>query len=98
MRPFTLLIGILLGSAASITFGLGAVMVIFFALSGHHPELAREYPHLLASFAAFGVLTACSAGSFRAQALARTWRGWAHAGTLIALAVLALMYWPGLLS
>jgi hypothetical protein len=29
MRPFTVLIGIVLGTAASITFSLGAVLIVF---------------------------------------------------------------------
>ena len=77
MRPFTVLIGIVLGSAASITFGLGTVLIVFFVLAGEHPELSRETPRLMSSLAAFTILTAASAGSFVAQANVRRWRGWA---------------------
>jgi len=38
MRPFTVLIGILLGSAASITIGLGTVLIVFLVLAGEHPD------------------------------------------------------------
>ncbi len=51
MRPFTVLIGIVLGSAASITFGLGAVLIVFCVLAGEHPDLSRELPRLVLSFA-----------------------------------------------
>jgi hypothetical protein len=94
MRPFTVLIGIVLGSAASITFGLGAVLIVFCVLAGRHPDLWRELPRLVLSLLAFGVLTAASAGSFLGQAKARPWRGWAHAATLGALAAITLWYWP----
>jgi hypothetical protein len=94
MRPFTLLIGILLGSAASITFGLAAVLVVFMILSPSHPELGLEYRHLLTSLAGFAVLTAASAGSFNAQVKSRAWRGWAHAATVAVLALLVFLYWP----
>jgi hypothetical protein len=94
MRPFTVLIGIVLGSAASITFGLGAVLIVFCVLAGRHPDLWRELPRLVLSLLAFGVLTAASAGSFLGQAKARPWRGWAHAATLGVLAVITLWYWP----
>ena len=94
MRPFTVLIGIVMGSAASITFGLFAVLVVFALLAGRHPDLIREVPQLLLNLSAFGVLTAASAGSFLGQATGRSWRGWAHAGTLICLAALILLYWP----
>jgi hypothetical protein len=101
MRPFTVLIGIVLGSAASITFGLGAVLIVFCVLAGtkpdlwrEHPDLSRELPTLVTSLLAFGVLTAASAGSFLGQAKARPWRGWAHLATLACLCLVVLLYWP----
>jgi hypothetical protein len=94
MRPLTVLIGILLGSAASITFGLGAVLIVFCVLTGEHPELSREMPQLLWSGLAFGVLTAASAGSFLGQVKARPWRLWAHLATAACLCAVVLLYWP----
>jgi hypothetical protein len=94
MRPFTVLIGIVLGSAASITFGLAAVLIVFCVLAGKHPDLWRELPRLSLSLLAFGVLTAASAGSFLGQVKGRAWRGWAHAATVAALSAIALWYWP----
>lgn len=94
MRPFTVLIGIVLGSAASISFGLAAVLVIFCVLSAKNPDVAHDLPRLMLSLAAFGVLTAASAGSFLGQLKERHWRGWAHVATVASLAVIVLMYWP----
>jgi len=94
MRPFTVLIGIVLGSAASITFGLGTVLIVFLVLGGRHPELPRELPRLSLSLIAFAILTAASAGSFLGQAKGRSWRGWAHLATGICLCVVVLLYWP----
>jgi hypothetical protein len=94
MRPFTVLIGIVLGSAASITFGLGAVLIVFVVLAGEHPDLTREMPQLLGSLAAFAVLTAASAGSFLGQIKLRPWRGWAHLATAACLAGVVVLYWP----
>jgi len=94
MRPFTVLIGIVLGSAASITFGLAAVLVVFFVLRGEHPDLSREMPQLAGSLVAFAFLTTASAGSFLGQARLRPWRGWAHLATGISLGIVVLLYWP----
>jgi hypothetical protein len=94
MRPLTVLIGIVLGSAASITFGLGAVLIVFCVLAGEHPDLSRELPQLVGSFVAFGALTAASAGSFLGQIKALPWRGWAHLATAACLGALVLLYWP----
>jgi hypothetical protein len=94
MRPFTVLIGIVLGSAASITFGLGAVLIVFCVLPGEHPDLSRELPRLAASLVAFALLTAFSAGSFLGEARTRPWRGWAHVATAIGLCGVVWLYWP----
>jgi hypothetical protein len=94
MRPFTVLIGIVLGTAASITFSLGAVLIVFGILAGRHPDLSRELPRLLLSLMAFAALTAASAGSFLGQAKGRPWRPWAHAATLAALSGIVFLYWP----
>jgi hypothetical protein len=94
MRPFTVLIGILMGSAASITFGLGAVLIVFCILAGQHPDLSHELPQLIASLLAFGLLTASSAGSFIGQAKGRSWRAWAHVVTLACLTGVVFLYWP----
>jgi hypothetical protein len=94
MRPFTVLIGIILGSAASISFGLGTVLIVFLVLGPQHPELPRELPRLAGSLAAFAILTAASAGSFLGQAKLRPWRGWAHLATGICLCGVILLYWP----
>jgi hypothetical protein len=94
MRPFTVLIGIILGTAASFTFGLGTVVIVFLVLGPQHPELPRELPRVAGSLAAFGVLTAASAGSFLGEAKLRPWRGWAHLATGICLCGVILLYWP----
>jgi Na+-driven multidrug efflux pump len=94
MRPFTVLIGIVMGSSASITFGLSAVLIVFFVLKGEHPDLARELPQLLGSLTAFAALTAASAGSFVGQARERWWRGWAHAAMILCLFSVVWLYWP----
>ncbi len=95
MRPFTVLIGIILGSAASFTFGLGTVVIVFLVLGPQHPELPRELPRVAGSLAAFAILTAASAGSFLGEVKLRPWRGWAHLATGICLCGMILLYWPG---
>jgi hypothetical protein len=94
MRPFTVLIGIVLGSAASITFGLGAVLIVFCVLAGRHPDLTRELPRLTLSLLAFALLTAASAGSFFGQVKGRRWRAFAHLATAATLSAVVLLHWP----
>lgn len=96
MRPLTVLIGILMGSAASITFGLGTTLIVHVVLAARHPDMMDELtlPQLLMSLLAFGLLTAASTGSFVSQAKGRSWRPWAHVVTFICLAGVVVMYWP----
>ncbi|HTV97694.1 MAG TPA: hypothetical protein VME42_16960 [Steroidobacteraceae bacterium] len=94
MRPFTVLIGIVLGTAASISFSLAAVLIVFCILAGRNPDLWRELPRLASTLAAFALLTAASASSFLAQIKTRPWRAWAHVATLIVLSGIVLWYWP----
>jgi hypothetical protein len=94
MRPFTVLIGIVLGSAASTTFGLLTVMIVFGVLAARHPDQLRELPRLTSSLLAFALLTAASAGSFFGQIKARPWRGWAHVATAATLGAVIIMFWP----
>jgi hypothetical protein len=94
MRPFTVLIGILMGSAASITFGLAAVLIVFGVLAGKHPDLSIELPRLAVSLTGFLALTAASAGSFIGQIRHRPWRAWAHVATIGCLVGVFLFYWP----
>jgi len=84
MRPFTVLIGIVLGTAASFTFGLATVLIVFLVLG----------PRVAGSLATFAILTAASAGSFLGEAKNRPWRGWAHLATGICLCGVILLYWP----
>jgi hypothetical protein len=94
MRPFTVLIGIVLGSAASITFGLGTVLIVFCVLKGEHPELSQEVPRLVLNLAAFALLTAAAAGSFLGQVTGRPWRAWAHLATATCLGAVVFLHWP----
>jgi hypothetical protein len=94
MRPFTVLIGIILGSAASITFGLATVLIVFAVLAGEHPDLRREFPQLALSFGGFVLLTAASAGSFLGQLKVRSWRLWAHLATAACLGAVVMLHWP----
>jgi hypothetical protein len=94
MRPFTVLIGIVLGSAASITFSLGTVLIVFAVLPGRHQTVTEEFPKVLVGLCAFASLTAASAGSFLGQVRARAWRGWAYAAMLACMGGVIVLYWP----
>ncbi len=93
MRPLTVLTGIVLGSSAATTFGLGATLVVFLVLSGETPQFREELPLLAVYLVIFVVLTALAALSFIGQARERWWRRWAQLAMWGALAGLVALYW-----
>lgn len=94
MRPGVVLLGFVLGSTASITFGLLGVVIVVLVLGREQPRLAEEFPFLLASLAAFAGLTALAAVSFYGELKARGWGRVATGVLLAALAVTGWAYWP----
>jgi hypothetical protein len=93
MRPLTVLTGIVLGSSAATTFGLGATLIIFLVLSGDYPQFREEMPLLGLYLAIFMSLTALAAVSFVGLVRERPWRRWAQAAMWGALGLLIALYW-----
>jgi hypothetical protein len=87
------LTGIVLGSSAATTFGLGATLIVFLVLSNETPQFRDELPLLAKYLAIFVGLTALAGVSFIGLARERPWRHWAQAAMWGAVAGLAALYW-----
>ena len=94
MRPLAVLNAILFGSAAAITFGLCAVLVIYLVLQGRHPQLATEFGPLLRSSGLFAVLSIASGLSLYSSLKGLNWRWAAQIAMWVAVAVTVAFYWP----
>jgi hypothetical protein len=94
VKPSVVILGFALGSAASITFALLGVAVVFAVLGGEHPRLEAEFPTLLSSLAAFVALTAVAGASFYGQLRERPWRRVAVGGLIAGVALIGWMFWP----
>jgi hypothetical protein len=94
MTPLAVLMGIIMGSAVTITIGLALVLCVFLLMSHDYPSLVREYGPLLQSFFLFLALAFVSSYGFMGVLRERPWRGWAIAGTALNVAWLAWHYWP----
>ena len=94
MKPLTIITGVILGSAASITLGLAVVMLIFLLNGLDQPRIRDEFSPLTGSIGLFALLTAISAASFVALLRNRAWRWWAQAGMWLLLLAIGLYYWP----
>jgi hypothetical protein len=95
MRPLAVLNAIIFGSAAAITFGLSAVVIVYLILQQRHPELAAEFGLLLRSDAVFAGLAAMSGVSLYAMLKRLRWRWIAQSAMWFTLAAVVALYWPG---
>ena len=94
MRPLAVLNAIIFGSAAAITFGLTAVLIIYLVLQGRHPQLATEFGPLLRSSGQFAVLAVSSGLSLYATLKGLRWRWIAQTAMWFTVAALTALYWP----
>jgi hypothetical protein len=94
MKPSVVLLGIVLGSSAAITFSLVGLAVIYFVLGPEYPRLQGESGTLAVHLSVFTALTAVSGVSFYGQLLMRRWRHWSVAALVVVLAFVAAWYWP----
>jgi hypothetical protein len=94
VRPSAVLIAIVFGSAAAISFGLMATSVVFLIIKSDHPQLNRELAPLLMSCGWFVTLAGCSGVALYSTLKRLAWRGYAHIAMALALLAVALFYWP----
>lgn len=94
MRPLAVINAIVFGSAAAISFGLCAVLVIFLVLRGQHPEFDEELMPLVRGSVAFVALAVVAGASLRGVMQARRWRWLAFGGMWATVLFIAMLYWP----
>jgi peptidoglycan biosynthesis protein MviN/MurJ (putative lipid II flippase) len=78
MTPLVFLNGVLLGTSASIAFGLCVVMLLFAMLGKGSPQVAPEWDVLSTYTVIFIVMTALCAFSFIGHLKKRHWRWYAQ--------------------
>ncbi len=94
MTPQAVLMGIIMGSAVTISIGLAMVLVVFLLMGGEYPALAREYGALLTSFGLFLALAFISSYSFLGVLRRTPWSRVAQGATWLMIAALSFHYWP----
>ena len=94
MRPTAVLIAIVFGSAAAISFGLTATSVVFLFLKNDNPQLNREIYPLLSSCAWFLSLAGVSGAALYATLRGRAWRVYAQIAMVVALVAVGFAFWP----
>ncbi len=94
MKPFTIILGILLGSLAAIAFGLGVVALVFALIQDDSGRLASETPSLLESTGIFTLLAVICAAAFFGTLRRRSWRFAVLAILWLGLLLTGRHYWP----
>jgi len=90
VRPLAVLIAIVFGSSAAISFGLLSTLIVFFFLRNKHAEIATELPQLLLSSAVVLVMTASAGASLYSS----RWRGLAFGAMCLIMLGGGLILWP----
>lgn len=93
-RPFTVLLGIILGSLFAIAFCTCIVGFVFWFIGDEEPRLAAEVGKLVEITAIFVVLTVFAAFSFLGSLRRARWRHAAMAALWLGLLLTGNYYWP----
>lgn len=92
--PFSVLLGIILGTVFSIAFGLAIVCFVFWVLQDEEPRLLAETGHLLASTGIFTALAMVAGISFFASLHKAGWRHLPMGVLWAGLLLTGTYYWP----
>jgi hypothetical protein len=94
LRPLAVLIAIVFGSTAAISFGLVATLIVLFILKDNHPEFAGELKPLMFNSGLFLLLLAASGASLYANLKSLPWRGLAFGAMCLILIGTGFFLWP----
>jgi uncharacterized transporter YbjL len=94
LQPFTVILGIVLGSLVSIAFSLSVVLLVFWILYDDHPRFSAEMPEVVRGTLIFTYLAIVAGLSFFGTLTHRTWRFAALALLWVSLLAAGYYYWP----
>jgi len=94
MQPLAILTGILLGSVASIAFGLAVSVLVSVLVGREAPQLAAELGALWRHTLVFTALTGVCAFGFLGLVKRAPWRWYAQSAMWLAVAAVGYAYWP----
>jgi hypothetical protein len=94
MQPFTMILGIVLGSLVSIAFSLSVVMLVFWILYDDHPRFSAEMPEVVRGTLIFSYLAIVAGVSFFGTLTHRIWRYIGLGLLWTSLFATGYYYWP----
>ena len=95
MKPFAVILGIIMGSTVAMAVCLAMTGIVFLLLPEYAARLSGEHAPLLRGLAWSWALAALAAGSFIGELRGGSWRRPCQVALFVLLAVLAWHYWPG---
>ena len=94
MKPLTVLLGIVTGSAIALAVSLGMTGIVFLLLPEYSARLAGEQAPLIKGLAWSWSLSLVSAASFVGELKSAPWRRPAQLALALILSLLAWRFWP----
>ena len=94
MHPLAMLLGIVMGSAVSITVALMLTLVVFMFLPECADRIGEEFPPLLSALAGSAFMAALGGAAFVGELRAARWRRPVQGLLFALIAVFIWWYWP----
>ena len=94
MRPLSVLLGIVLGSAVSITVALMLTLVVFLLLPEFSERIGEEFPPLMRALAGSAVLAVVSSVGFYGELRETRWRRLPQTLLAALLLLSGWLLWP----
>jgi hypothetical protein len=94
MRPLSVLLGIVLGSAVSITVALVLTLVVFLMLPEFAERIGEEFPPLLLTLGGSTLIAAVSALGFYGELRETKWRRAPQIALALLLLFIGWWVWP----
>ena len=94
MHPLSVLLGIVLGSAVSITVALVLTLVVFLMLPEFADRIGEEFPPLLLTLAGSALITVVSAFGFYGELRETAWRRVPQVALALLLTLIGWLVWP----
>jgi hypothetical protein len=94
MHPLAMLLGIVMGSAVSITVALALTLVVFMLLPEHSDRIGEEFPPLLGALGGAAFIAVLAGAAFIGELRAKPWRRPVQALLFTLIAGVIWWYWP----
>ena len=94
MHPLAMLIGIVMGSAVSITVALTLTLFVFMLLPEYAGRIGEEFPPLLRALGGSAFLAALAGAAFWGELRAKPWRRPVQVLLFGLIAAVIWWYWP----